>query len=62
VRPVALDPVSAFDELTPRRPRWHLLDPANASTVVAWLASEESGYLSGAALRVVRSSVMRMDP
>ena len=42
--------------------RWHPLDPANASPVVAWLASEESGWLSGAVLRVVGNRIMRMNP
>jgi len=42
--------------------RWHPLDPANVSPVVAWLASEESGWLSGAVLRVVGSRIMRMNP
>ena len=31
---------------------WDRLDPANAAPVVAWLCSEESGWLSGAVLRV----------
>jgi len=41
--------------------RWHSLDPADASPVVAWLASEESGWLSGAVLRVVGSRITRMN-
>jgi NAD(P)-dependent dehydrogenase (short-subunit alcohol dehydrogenase family) len=36
------------------------LDPANASPVVAWLCSEESGWLSGAILRVDGNTVMRV--
>jgi len=42
--------------------RWHPLDPANASPLVAWLASEASGWLSGAVLRVVGNRIMRMNP
>jgi NAD(P)-dependent dehydrogenase (short-subunit alcohol dehydrogenase family) len=40
--------------------RWDPLDPANASPVVAWLCSEESGWLSGAVLRVDGNTVMRV--
>ena len=32
--------------------KWDPLDPSNASPVVAWLCSEESGWLSGNVLRV----------
>lgn len=31
---------------------WDRLDPANASPVVAWLCSEQSGWLSGQILRI----------
>jgi len=41
-------------------PGWDPLDPANASPVVAWLCSEESGWLSGAVLRVDGNTVMRV--
>ncbi|MCW2620422.1 MAG: short-chain dehydrogenase, partial [Frankiales bacterium] len=36
------------------------LDPANTSPVVAWLASEQSGWLTGAVLRVDGDTVMRV--
>jgi NAD(P)-dependent dehydrogenase (short-subunit alcohol dehydrogenase family) len=39
---------------------WDPLDPANASPVVAWLCSEESGWLSGAVLRVDGNTVYRV--
>ena len=39
---------------------WDPLDPANASPVVAWLCSEESGWLSGAVLRVDGNTVRRV--
>jgi NAD(P)-dependent dehydrogenase (short-subunit alcohol dehydrogenase family) len=39
---------------------WDRLDPANASPVVAWLCSEDSGWLSGAVLRVDGNTVMRV--
>ncbi|MFI5053219.1 MAG: SDR family NAD(P)-dependent oxidoreductase [Acidimicrobiia bacterium] len=39
---------------------WDPLDPANASPVVAWLCSEESGWLSGSVLRVDGNTVMRV--
>jgi NAD(P)-dependent dehydrogenase (short-subunit alcohol dehydrogenase family) len=37
-------------------------DPANSSPVVAWLASEASGWLTGAVLRVDGNLVRRMRP
>jgi NAD(P)-dependent dehydrogenase (short-subunit alcohol dehydrogenase family) len=37
-------------------------DPANASPVVAWLASEASGWLTGVVLRVEGANVWRMQP
>jgi NAD(P)-dependent dehydrogenase (short-subunit alcohol dehydrogenase family) len=39
---------------------WDRLDPANASPVVAWLCSEESGWLTGQVLRVDGNTVMRV--
>jgi NAD(P)-dependent dehydrogenase (short-subunit alcohol dehydrogenase family) len=39
---------------------WDPLDPANASPVVAWLCSEESGWLTGAVLRIEGNTVHRM--
>jgi NAD(P)-dependent dehydrogenase (short-subunit alcohol dehydrogenase family) len=39
---------------------WDPLDPANASPVVAWLCSEESGWLSGAVLRIDGNTVRRV--
>ena len=40
---------------------WDPLDPANASPVVAWLCSEESGWLSGVVLRVDGNTVRRVE-
>ena len=40
---------------------WDPLDPANASPVVAWLVSEEAGWLSGAILRIDGNVVSRVD-
>jgi NAD(P)-dependent dehydrogenase (short-subunit alcohol dehydrogenase family) len=40
---------------------WDPLDPANASPVVAWLCSEESGWLSGAVLRIDGNTVRRVN-
>jgi NAD(P)-dependent dehydrogenase (short-subunit alcohol dehydrogenase family) len=40
---------------------WSRLDPANASPVVAWLASVDSGWLSGAILRIDGDTVSRVD-
>jgi NAD(P)-dependent dehydrogenase (short-subunit alcohol dehydrogenase family) len=39
---------------------WDRLDPSNASPVVAWLCSEEAGWLSGALLRVDGNTLMRV--
>jgi NAD(P)-dependent dehydrogenase (short-subunit alcohol dehydrogenase family) len=39
---------------------WDPLDPANASPVVAWLCSEESGWLSGVVLRIDGNTVRRV--
>ena len=41
---------------------WDRYDAANASPVVAWLASEASGWLSGVVLRVDGSTVQRVLP
>lgn len=40
---------------------WDPLEPANASPVVAWLCSEESGWLSGSILRVEGNTVYRVN-
>lgn len=40
---------------------WDPLDPENASPVVAWLASEDSGWLTGAVLRIDGNTVNRVD-
>lgn len=40
---------------------WNRFDPTNVSPVVAWLASESSGWLSGAILRVDGRTVSRVD-
>lgn len=39
---------------------WDRLDPANASPVVAWLCSDESGWLTGQVLRVDGNTLMRV--
>jgi hypothetical protein len=41
---------------------WDVYDPANSSPVVAWLASERSGWLSGAILRVEGNKIQRVRP
>ena len=41
---------------------WDPYDPANSSPVVAWLASEASGWLTGAVLRVEGDTVVRVAP
>jgi NAD(P)-dependent dehydrogenase (short-subunit alcohol dehydrogenase family) len=39
---------------------WDRLDPANASPVVAWLCSEEAGWVTGQVLRVDGGTLMRV--
>ena len=41
---------------------WDPLDPGNSSPVVAWLASEGSGWLTGQVLQVAGNTVTRMHP
>ena len=41
---------------------WDRLDPANSSPVVAWLCSEQSGWLTGRVLRIDGSSVYPVKP
>jgi NAD(P)-dependent dehydrogenase (short-subunit alcohol dehydrogenase family) len=40
---------------------WDPLDPSNASPVVAWLCSADSGWLSGSVLRVDGNTLFRVD-
>lgn len=40
---------------------WNPLDPANSSPVVAWLCSEQSGWLTGRVLRIDGSTVHPVD-
>lgn len=64
ISPIALTRMTADTVLSGHRPDpdWDPLDPANASPVVAWLCSEESGWLSGAVLRIEGNSVVRVAP
>jgi NAD(P)-dependent dehydrogenase (short-subunit alcohol dehydrogenase family) len=39
---------------------WDPLDPANASPVVAWLCSEQSGWLTGSVLRIEGNTLYRV--
>ncbi|WP_406276719.1 SDR family NAD(P)-dependent oxidoreductase [Nocardia sp. NBC_00881] len=41
---------------------WDPMDPANSSPLAAWLCSEESGWLTGAVLRVNGGTVARVNP
>lgn len=40
---------------------WDRLDPSNASPVVAWLCSEEAGWLSGSVLRIDGHMLQRVE-
>ena len=52
--------LGAFDDSEPEG--FDRLDPATTSPVVAWLCSEESGWLSGQILRVDGDTVIRVEP
>lgn len=52
--------LAAIGRTADRAADWDPLDPANASPVVAWLCSEESGWLSGAVLRIDGNTVRRV--
>jgi hypothetical protein len=39
---------------------WDRLDPSNASPLVAWLCSEQAGWLTGQVLRVDGGTLMRV--
>lgn len=41
---------------------WDPMDPENCSTVVAWLCSEASGWLTGKVLRIDGNTVYPMEP
>ena len=47
------------DEYDPNE--WDPLNPAVSSPVVAWLASEQSGFLSGQCIRAMRTQIHLMD-
>ncbi|EAQ00612.1 short chain dehydrogenase [Janibacter sp. HTCC2649] len=41
---------------------WSPLDPENASPVVAWLCSEQSGWITGQVLRIDGNTLIAMEP
>jgi NAD(P)-dependent dehydrogenase (short-subunit alcohol dehydrogenase family) len=60
VSPIAATRMLASIGMDVENPGWDRLDPANMSPVVAWLCSEESGWLTGQILRVDGSNLMRV--
>lgn len=44
------------------KPGWDVMDPANSSPVVAWLASEAADWITGQVLRVEGNTVVRLRP
>ncbi len=60
ISPIAATRMLSSIGMTAEGKGWDRLDPANASPVVAWLCSEESGWLTGQVLRVDGSTVMRV--
>lgn len=53
---------SRLHDVTTSGGEWDPLDPGNSSPVVAWLASIDSGWLTGAVLRVTGNAVQPMQP
>lgn len=64
VSPVAFTRMTAGSAMTEYTPPagWDPMAPENCSPVVAWLASEASGWLTGAVLRVDGATVYRTRP
>ncbi len=60
VSPIAATRMLASIGMEQTEPGWDRLDPANASPVVAWLCSEESGWLSGQLLRIDGNQLLRV--
>jgi len=64
ISPVAATRMTAGTGLTPSAGAggFDPFDPANSSPVVAWLCSEESGWLTGRVLRIDGNTVHPVDP
>lgn len=65
ISPLALTRMTAGSVMSGHDPAdggWDPLAPENSSPVVAWLASAESGWLTGAVLRVEGNTVLRVNP
>lgn len=60
ISPIAATRMLASIGMEGEQSGWDRLDPANASPVVAWLCSEESGWLTGQVLRVDGNTLMRV--
>ncbi len=60
VSPIAATRMLASIGMEQTESGWDRLDPANASPVVAWLCSEESGWLSGQLLRIDGNQLLRV--
>ena len=59
ISPVAATRITATVGTADVSDGWHRMDPGNASPVVAYLASETSGWLTGQVLRVDGNTVRR---
>jgi NAD(P)-dependent dehydrogenase (short-subunit alcohol dehydrogenase family) len=64
ISPIALTRMTATTVMSGYEPDedWDPMDPGNASPVVAWLCSEQSGWLTGAVLRIEGNSLVRVRP
>lgn len=60
ISPIAATRMLASIGMDAETTGWDRLDPANASPVVAWLCSEESGWLTGQVLRIDGNTLMRV--
>jgi hypothetical protein len=41
---------------------WDRMDPSNSSPVVAWLASDKAGHVTGQVIRAVGDEIILMQP
>lgn len=62
VSPLAATRMTATVGWEPEEGAWDRLDPANSSPVVAWLCSEESGWLTGRVLRIDGADLYPLAP
>jgi NAD(P)-dependent dehydrogenase (short-subunit alcohol dehydrogenase family) len=60
ISPIAATRMLASIGMDAENSGWDRLDPANASPVVAWLCSEQAGWVTGQVLRVDGNTLMKV--